>query len=89
MTAKNVQSLIELPQQRSPPQISRKIPKKDLGGASDEGVYIRQEPFANMTFFKVDLKCFPMEQSLSQINYRFSWSVQIRCRKPHFENRKT
>ena len=50
-------------------------------------LYFRQEPFAKMTFFKVDLNCFLMEKSISQIIYTFSLVIQIRCRKPHFEIR--
>ena len=53
--------------------------QKDFSGTAGEGVYIRQQSFAKMTFFKVDLKCFPMEQSLSRMNYIFFWAVKIRC----------
>jgi len=55
------------------------FPKKDLGGASGEGVYIRQEPFVQMAS-----KCFPMEQFLYRINYRFSWALP----KTAFRNSK-
>ena len=47
--------------------------------------YIRQKPFVKMTFFKVNSKRFPMEQSLFQKNYRFSREIKIRCRILHFE----
>ena len=53
---------IEQPRQWSPTKISRK-----RHGRRRWRRYIRQESFVKMTFFKVDLKCFPMEQSLSQI----------------------
>ena len=65
------------------------LPKKDLGGAAYVRVCIRQEQFAKMASFRVDLKCFQMEQFLSQIIYRFSWTIQIRCRKLDFEILKT
>ena len=63
------------------------FPKKDLGVANGVGVYV-QAPFVKITFFKVDLKCLPLGQSLSRIVYRFSWAIRIRCRKQHFEIRK-
>ena len=47
--------------------------EEDLGGAVGEWVCIRQEPFVKMTFFKVNLKCFSMEQSLSRIIYIVSY----------------
>ena len=47
---------------------SRIRPKKDFGGTAGEGVYNRQEPFAKMKFFKVGLKCFPMENYYLSIN---------------------
>ena len=56
-------------------------------GVGGKGVYIWQVSFAQIVFVKVDLKGFPMEQSLSWIIYRFSWAIQIRCWKPHFEIR--
>ena len=62
--------------------ISEKYSYKAL---AQEQLSIRHEPFAKMTFLKVDLKCFPLEKSFYRINYRFSWAVQMRCRKPHFE----
>ena len=49
-----------------------KDPKKDIGGTACDKVYIRQEPFAKMTFFKVDLKCFSMGQYISRLIYRLS-----------------
>ena len=65
------------------------FPKIDLDGGAGEGEYIRQEPFAKMTFFKVYLKCFLMEQSRSRIIWRFSWAIQIGCRKLYLKIRKT
>ena len=53
-----------------------------------KGVFIRQEPFAKIRFFKVDLKCFVMEQFLSWMNHWFSWEVLIRCRISKFEKLK-
>ena len=64
-----------------------KFPKKyrkETWTAAGGGVYIRHGPFAKIAFLKVNLKFFPMKQSISRISYRFSYAVQIRCRKPHF-----
>ena len=47
--------------------ILRKKTQKYMGAAAGEGLYIRQEPFTKMALFIVDLKCFPMEQSLFRI----------------------
>ena len=66
---------------------NNRISQKRLGRRHCRGN--RQEPISKMSFFKVYLKCFPIEQFLSRIIYRFSYAVQIRCWKLHFEIRKT
>jgi len=33
-------------------RVTAVFPKKDLGDASDDGVYIRHEPFVKITFLK-------------------------------------
>ena len=36
----------------SRPNFPKNRPKKDMGGAAGAGVYIRQEPFAKITFLE-------------------------------------
>ena len=53
--------------------------KKDLDGDAGEEAYIPQEPFAKIAFFKVDLKCCPMEQSISRMNCIDSRDCIMNC----------
>ena len=40
---------------------------------------IRQEPISKISFFKVDLKCFPIEQSISRIICSYYYIIIIIC----------
>jgi len=63
------------------------FPEKDQKKRLKWGIC--QEQLSKMAFFKVYLKSFSLEKFLSWMNSRFSWAIQICCRKPHFEILKT
>ena len=61
--------------------------KKRRGRRRWRGSIYPTNRLPKVAFFKVDLKCFPIEPEwLSRMIYRFSWAIRIRCRKPHFKN---
>ena len=70
---------------RSPPQFRRKRPKKRLGRHRWRGSISDKSRLPEWHFSKSIWSAFPIEQSLSLINCRFSWPIRIRWRKPYFE----